>query len=76
MEDDKETTFEEAYKRLDEIIKELDDSNTPLEKSFALFEEGQKLLKLCNQMLDKAEKRLKVLIETDEEFRIKEEGID
>ena len=76
MEDAKETTFEEAYKRLDEIIKELDDSNTPLEKSFALFEEGQKLLKLCNQMLDKAEKRLKVLIETDEEFRIKEEGID
>jgi len=75
MENQPEITFEEAYKRLDEIVRELDNSDTPLEKSFILFEEGQKLLKICNQMLDRAEKRLKVLVETETGFNVREEDL-
>ncbi len=71
-----EPTFEEAFKRLEAIATELDDSNTPLERSFMLYEEGQKLLKICHRSLDRAEKRLKVITEVDGEFRVKEEGID
>ncbi len=71
-----EPTFEEAFKRLEAISTELDDSRTPLERSFMLYEEGQKLLKICHRMLDQAEKRLKVITEVDGEFRVKEEGID
>lgn len=70
-----EPTFEQAFQRLEAIATELDDSNTPLERSFALYEEGQKLLKICHRMLDQAEKRLKVITEVDGEFRVKEEGI-
>ena len=69
-------SFEEAFKRLDAIAAELDDGNTPLERSFVLFEEGQRLLKICHRMLDQAEKRLKVITETGDGFTIKEESID
>ncbi|NQU06120.1 MAG: exodeoxyribonuclease VII small subunit [Calditrichaeota bacterium] len=72
----KELNFEGAFHRLEEIARKLEDSSTELEASFKLFEEGQKLLKTCHSLLDKAEKRLKVLTEVDGEFQVKEEVID
>jgi len=72
----KELNFERAFQRLEEIARKLEDSDTELEISFKLFEEGQKLLKKCHSLLDKAEKRLKVLTEVDGEFQLKEEVID
>jgi exodeoxyribonuclease VII small subunit len=54
-------TFEEAYRRLEEISRRLEDGSTPLELSFKLFEEGQALIGLCQKMLDNAEKRIKIL---------------
>ncbi|MDP8240731.1 MAG: exodeoxyribonuclease VII small subunit [Candidatus Hatepunaea meridiana] len=68
-------TFEEIYQRLEAISRELEDGSTPLEKSFVLFEEGQKLVKKCHQMLDNAEKRLKVITEGKEGFEVKEKSI-
>ena len=69
-------TFEQAYSRLEKIVGELEDGGTPLERSFKLFEEGQKLVRLCHGMLDKAEKRLKILTESDDGFDVKDETID
>lgn len=69
-------TFEEAYQRLEAIARELEDGNTSLECSFTLYEEGQKLLRLCHNLLDNAEKRLKVLTEVDGEFETTETTID
>lgn len=54
-------TFEPAFKRLEEIARLLEDSSTTLESSFQLYEEGQKLLKTCQDMLDQAEKKLKLI---------------
>ena len=45
-------TFEEAYRRLEEISRRLEDSSTPLELSFKLYEEGQTLINLCQKMLE------------------------
>ena len=73
---DHPTTFEQAYQRLEEIARELDDESTPIERSFTLFEEGQELLKYCQAMLDQAEKRLKILQVGEDGFSIKEEEID
>ncbi|NQT35704.1 exodeoxyribonuclease VII small subunit [bacterium] len=73
---DSKLTFEQAYKRLEEIASELENSDTPLEKSFDLFEEGQKLIRMCHQLLDRAEKRLKILTEVDGRFEVKEELFD
>jgi exodeoxyribonuclease VII small subunit len=71
-----EQSFESAFKRLEEIARQLEDSRTELEASFKLFEEGQMLMKFCHSLLDKAEKRLKILTEVDGEFQVKEEVID
>lgn len=58
----KETTFEDALTRLEEIVRTLDGGNAPLDKSLSLFEEGVALVKLCSGKLDSAEQRVKILI--------------
>jgi len=48
-------TFEQAVNRIDEIVTSLEKGDAQLDKSLALFEEGVKLIELCETMLDKAE---------------------
>lgn len=71
-------SFEEAYSRLDEIARLLEDETTSLERSFSLYEEGQKLLKKCQAMLDEAEKKLRIIQVSDNNdiVEIKEERIE
>lgn len=47
--------FEAAMRRLEEIVKEMESGELPLEKALTLFEEGTALVKSGNKMLDKAE---------------------
>ncbi len=54
-------SFEDAYRRLEEISRKLEESSTPLELSFKLYEEAQGLIRLCQTLLDDAERRIKVL---------------
>lgn len=51
-------TFEACMQRLDEIVKQLEKGDVPLDASLALFEEGSHLLKTCNEMLDTAEQKV------------------
>ena len=44
---------------------ELENGDLDLEKSVSKFEEGMKLSKKCNEILENAEKRISVLIEKD-----------
>lgn len=53
-----EKTFAEMLARLDEISKILDSGEVSLEESLELFEEGSKLIKLCNAKITDA--RLKI----------------
>jgi len=69
-------TFEQAFKRLEEISRLLEKADTPLEESFSLFEEGQRLLAVCQTMLDKAEKRLKVIQVSGEGVRVEERSLE
>ena len=69
-------TFEIAYQRLEEIARELDDESTSLEQSFNLYEEGQRLIKQCQDMLDQAEKRLNIVKLTDGGYETTEERIE
>lgn len=57
--------FEEAVKRIEEIIKQMDSVKDNLEESMALFEEGTALIRYCNQKLD--ETKLKIEEITGEE---------
>lgn len=55
-------SFESATKRLEEIVAQLERGNTSLEDSLRLYEEGVGLVRACNDALDNAEKRIKVLV--------------
>ncbi|MDD6734820.1 MAG: exodeoxyribonuclease VII small subunit [Clostridiales bacterium] len=55
--------FEKSIKELEEIVAKLESGDTTLDESLELFEKGIKLSKECNQMLDKAEKKVSVLID-------------
>jgi len=61
----KKARFEESMKRLEEIVRELEGKDLSLEESIAKFEEGVKLGKVCRELLEKAEARIKVLVEDD-----------
>ena len=54
-------SFEQALTRLEEIVRSLENGQSKLEDSLALFEEGVRLVRLCNERLDGAEQKIKVL---------------
>ncbi|NLP16797.1 MAG: exodeoxyribonuclease VII small subunit [Clostridiales bacterium] len=58
---DKEFKLEEAFEKLNLIIEELEKPDISLENSFSLYQEGMKLLKACNDSIDKVEKELIIL---------------
>ena len=60
-----EISFEEALARLEEIVNSLESGRAPLDKSLSLFEEGVGLVKLCNNKLDHAEQKVKILTSTE-----------
>lgn len=59
-------TLEKAFERLEEIIEKMNDREASLDDSFALYAEGTKLLKYCNEQLDTVEKKMLVLDEEGE----------
>ncbi len=63
--DDKRPTYEEAVKRLEEIVKKLESGAAPLDESIALFSEGAELVKTCTTILDEAEQKVKILTESE-----------
>ena len=54
-------TFETAIARLEVIVRALESGNAPLDESLSLFEEGVALVKFCNEKLDTAEQRVRML---------------
>ncbi len=57
-----ETTFEARMNRLEEITKQLERGDIPLEESLKIFEEGTALIQSCRQMLDGAEQKVRLLV--------------
>lgn len=67
-----EIVFESALQRLEEIVRLLEAGNAPLDESLSLFEEGVRLVKLCNSRLDSAEQKVKILTSSDNGFVAKD----
>ena len=61
--------FEEAMKKLEKIVTELESENFNLDESVLKFEEGIRIAKQCNNMLENAEKKLTILLEKDGELK-------
>lgn len=54
----KALSFEEAMRRLDAIVRQLERGDVPLEESLSLFEEGSGLIAQCSKQLDAAEQKV------------------
>ena len=54
--------FETALKRLEEIVKKLENGDLSLDSALELFEEGIKLSRLCHTKLEEAERRVEILL--------------
>ena len=58
--------FEDALKKLEAIVRELEEGELSLESSLARYEQGVRLARFCNSKLEEAEKRIEML-QTDED---------
>jgi exodeoxyribonuclease VII small subunit len=67
-------SFEQALKRLEEIVEILEAGNISLEESIKIYQEGISLSKLCAGMLEEAEGKVMAIMnrsgEQMEEFSI------
>lgn len=57
--------FEQSVEELEKIVSALEKGETGLDESLKLFEQGMKLSKDCQSMLDKAEQKVTVLLSDD-----------
>ena len=55
-------TIEENFEEIETIIKNMQDENITLDKSFELYHQGLNLVKDCNSQIDKIEKQIKIII--------------
>ena len=53
-----ELSFEDALKRLEEIVRTLERGEAPLDKSIELYQEGDKLKRHCEARLKAAQARI------------------
>jgi len=56
--------FEEALRRLEELVGQLEDGELELEEAIRLFEEGVKLSLYCQQELKAADGKVQKLVQT------------
>ncbi len=62
-----ELTFEEALRRIEEIVQELESGRIGLDDAIVRYELGVRLIKHCRQILTRAERRVRLLVGEDEE---------
>ena len=56
-------TIEENFAKIEETLIMLESEDVTLEEAFAAYSEGMKLLKICNDQIDKVEKQVLKLSE-------------
>lgn len=63
----KEMSFEEAMKKIEAVVNELEKGDLSLEESLKRFEEAVKLARVCHEKLERAEKKVSKLIKAGED---------
>lgn len=69
-------TFEDAMKKLESIVEQLEEGDVPLERAISIYREGMELSRLCHEKLKNVEEQLTQIITEDgnkENFTIEEE---
>jgi len=55
-------SFEAGLQELEQIVKEMESGDLPLERALELFEKGMKISEDCRKQLEEAETRVEVLV--------------
>ena len=61
-----EIKFEDALKKLEKIVDDLEDGNLSLDDALDKYEEGIKLSKLCAKRLELAKKKVEILMKSED----------
>lgn len=62
----KNITFEAALEKLEGEVKRLEAGSMTLDESLAAFEEAVKLVRICNEKLETAERKVRILTEASD----------
>ena len=57
-----EVGFEDALKRLEELVERMESGEMDLDAMVGSFEEGQRLIQFCTQKLNEVERRIETLV--------------
>ena len=68
--------FEELMAELKGIVESLEDKDLPLEKAISMFEKGMKISQRCSELLNQAERRVKILLRDQETGQIQEKDFE
>lgn len=61
-----EMKFEDALKKLEKIVSELEDGDLSLDESLSKYEEGISLSKMCAKKLEAAKKKVELLLKNED----------
>jgi len=61
-EDQQAASFESGLQELEQIVKEMESGDLPLERALELYEKGMKLTERCRKQLEEAETRIEMLV--------------
>jgi len=66
-----EIKFEEALKKLEKIVLDLEAGRLSLDESLKRYEEGVRLAQACAKILESAQKKVEVLTKKDGAFQLR-----
>jgi exodeoxyribonuclease VII small subunit len=55
-------TFEDALRALEDVVRQLESGEVPLDESIGLYERGEQLRKHCQARLDAAQARIEKIV--------------
>jgi len=58
--------FEEALKKLEELVKKMEAGDLTLDESLKAFEEGIRLIRFCTRKLDETERKVEILLRDEQ----------
>lgn len=61
----REPTIEEAMKRIEQIVAQLEGGNIPLEDAIKVFAEGMDLINWCQKKLDEVQAKVQKILRED-----------
>lgn len=67
---EKEIMFNDAMQQLEEIVRQLEQGDVPLEEALTLYQKGMHLSKVCHSKLQNAEEQLVTMMQDGKEMPV------